>query len=287
MVNAWKSVQRMAQLEAQNRIASKPVVAPRGPVVSLTSFGRRIGLVHLAIESIAQGSVLPSQIILWLEDESVVARPSAGLSRLMNRGLEIRSCIDWGPHKKYRPYVESEMNHQKPLVTADDDVAYPAGWLRSLVSVSSERPEDVIAHRTRTILTEGRGLAPYATWPDGPAPEGSPRTIAIGVGGVLYPPAFLDELRDTGGAFLDHAPRADDLWLHHRTLQAGRQVTATGAYGHEAMVPLRGTRSGGLIDVNVGHGGNDAQAAATYSAPELDAFVADSAHGPGQARGGR
>ena len=39
-------------------------------VVSLTTFGNRIHNVHLAIESIMQGTVKPNKIVLWLaEDE--------------------------------------------------------------------------------------------------------------------------------------------------------------------------------------------------------------------------
>jgi len=275
IASARRSLGRMAQLQVlgcAGHLSRRPVTAPRGPVVSLTSFGRRIRLVHLTIESIGRGDLRPSRLILWLDDPDVLARPPAALRRLMRRGLELRLCDDLGPHKKYRPYVESQDHHEKALVTADDDVAYPAGWLRTLMEIHAADPYSVVAHRTRVIQIDGEGLAPYATWPDGAAAPGSPRTIAIGVGGVLYPASFLDELRDGGGEFFVAAPRADDLWLHSRAVLEGRPVVAARAYGHDDMVPLRGTRAGGLLESNVTRGGNDAQAAATYSAWHLERF---------------
>ena len=54
-----------------NRLTGKPVTEPGGPVVSLTTYGTRSRKAYLAIESIAQGRLRPSRLILWIDDENL------------------------------------------------------------------------------------------------------------------------------------------------------------------------------------------------------------------------
>ena len=114
-----------------NRLATTPVTEPGGPVVSLTTFGKRSEKVFFAIESIANGDARPSRLILWIDDEVLLNNPPATIRRLAKRGLEVKPCKNYGPHKKYYPYVESEQTFSAPLVTADDDVLYPQYWLKN------------------------------------------------------------------------------------------------------------------------------------------------------------
>src|ERR1700691_1503154 len=111
---------------------ARPVTAPGGPVVSMTSYGRRIRTAYLAIESIAWGDVRPSRLILWLDDHTAFNNPPATIRCLMKRGLEVKLCEDYGPHKKYYPYLQSLETFESPLVTADDDILYPTYWLKHL-----------------------------------------------------------------------------------------------------------------------------------------------------------
>ncbi len=113
--------------------------------MSLTSYGPRIATVWKTIESIGAGSVKPRRIILWLDDPAALADPPASLRRLQTRGgLEIRGCPDYGPHKKYFPYVTSILPEHptRTLVTADDDVYYPATWLEELLAAHLPRTGD-------------------------------------------------------------------------------------------------------------------------------------------------
>lgn len=45
---------------------------PGAPIVSLTSYGERVAISYLAIESILKGRLRPSRIILWVDDEETV-----------------------------------------------------------------------------------------------------------------------------------------------------------------------------------------------------------------------
>ncbi len=72
-------------------------------MVSLTSYGTRIGRVAYAIESIAAGTARPRRLVLWLDDPTRFAARPAALRRLERRGLEVRLTENLGPHTKYFP----------------------------------------------------------------------------------------------------------------------------------------------------------------------------------------
>lgn len=215
------------RLHHANRTARACILGDADVNVSLTSYGKRISTVWQTIETIAAGSVRPRRLTLWLDDAEALADLPPSLRRLQARGLEIRRCFDYGPHKKYFPYVKEIFPSQpgRTLVTADDDVLYPDNWLKDLLSV--HRPNRVTAYRARV-----RGEGPYRTWPLCETIEASDTVFATGTSGVAYPPAVLRTLREGGDAFTRVCPRADDFWLHYATIASGmqvRQVRATAA----------------------------------------------------------
>ena len=257
----------MTALSFRNRVSHEPITAPGGPVVSMTSHGRRVRFAHLAIESIGRGSLRPSRLVLWLDpDDPRAGRPTPALRRLTTRGLEIRNAPDHiGPHTKYYPQVVLAEDSELPLVTADDDMMHPRRWLRTLVDAAAATPGAVVAHRARRVrLTASGRLAPYATWEAAAPTDDDARTIGLGVGGVLYPPSFLPHIRSAGTRFMAVAPRADDIWLHALAVRAGFTVVPVGALSDGDAVPIRWHGSGGLYKDNIGKAANDEQALATY-----------------------
>ena len=130
----------VAYLRVRNLAARGPVTGSAAVVVSLTSYGDRIGTVSIGIESIARGTVRPQRLVLWLDTPDDVACVPASLRRLERRGLEIRRSRNYGPHTKYYPYVMSTPRHTVPLVTADDDIVYPPNWLALLVDAGGATP---------------------------------------------------------------------------------------------------------------------------------------------------
>ena len=240
-------------------------------VVSLTSYGERIDDVAIAIESIGRGRVRPSRLILWIDDVDILADLPIALRQQQRRGLEILPTHDYGPHKKYFPYVASISTHQLPLVTADDDVIYPRYWLRTLVRAFEQAPESVTCYRANIVQLDGDGIAPYNSWPRCRTTDSSFLHFATGVSGVMYPPAMLDELARRGPAFEQTAPRADDVWLHWVALRTNRMVRqALPRPRHFPFVP--GSQTGGLVYENVGASGNDDQIAALYTRDDIDAL---------------
>jgi hypothetical protein len=255
-------------LTVRNRLTRESAVGSEPVVVSMTSFGRRLDDAWLALESIASGRVRPARLVLWLTYDDYDKSLSPALERLKLRGLEVVACADYGPHKKYYPYVATTHVHEKPLVTADDDVFYPRYWLRGLLESYVAQPGSVYGWRGREIVMEGSALAPYATWPTATERGPSSTRFLTGVGGVLYPPEALRALKTAGEGFLECCPRADDIWLFRTALRAGlvpSQIRARAR--HFPTIP--GSQGEALLTQNQHRNGNDTQLKATLSRSDL------------------
>jgi hypothetical protein len=263
-----RQLARMSELLGRNLASSALAVAAGGPVVSLTSFGKRARTVSFTIESIAQGDLLPSRLLLWLDEPALLGTPSAMLARLQSRGVEVLATENWGPHKKYFPFVASQAAFDVPLVTADDDVLYPADWLSSLMDRYRQHSDDVHCYRARIAdLSQGH-LTPYATWQECATTEPSHRHFSIGMAGVLFPPSVLRQLRARGSEFSATCPRTDDIWLNLQAQRVGAKVRQVRARPEYFML-LPGTQKSGLLHGNV-HDGNDSALRAVYEPTDLE-----------------
>ncbi|NYF11554.1 hypothetical protein HDC94_002710 [Leifsonia sp. AK011] len=265
--------QYLRELDRSNRFSRRSAIDPDSEmVVTMTTHGDRFRRVHVALESIASGVERPGRLILWLDDPSL--RPSRALRRLMRRGVEVRQVEPGlGVHTKYYPYVSSIDRHSRPLVTSDDDKLYPPTWLAELAAAARQDPDIVHCLRAHHIEFEGDRIAPYESWTPCTSTEPSLRTFGTSVSGQVFPPRVLDLLREAGTAFLEIAPKADDVWLHRIAISAGipvAQVTETPRIF--PFVPE--TQAGGLYMSNLWEGGNDAQIAATYTEDDLRALRA-------------
>ncbi len=257
----------MRRLMRRNLESRESVLSAQGPALSLTTYDKRWHSVHYAIESIGSGRLRPSRLVLWVAPSLPQAGVPAPLQRLVARGLEIRTCEDVGPHTKYYPQV-CQGTSALGLVTADDDVLYRADWLQTLAAAAARRPGFIHAHRIEMMsFGADGGFAPYTQWPACRGTAPSPLNFFTGVGGVLYPPAMQDALREAGDAFRDCCPRADDIWVNAVAWRNGFQACQTRSFG-PLLFEIPGTREHGLARGNMAGGGNDRQLLATYSGEE-------------------
>ncbi len=257
-------------LGRRERRATDSVLGTEPVVVSLTSYGSRIETVHLAIESIARGTVRPARMILWIDSPvDLLALPPA-LERQKARGLEVLLATNYGPHTKYYPYVESQTRFTVPLVTADDDILYPADWLSGVMAANRAHPDSIVGYWIRRMCldADGRPTA-YTSWPYASDTRPHAANVALGVSGVLYPTGMLDRLREQGDAFSSVAPYTDDLWLHAIALRSGvpvRQISGTPVH----FLTLPGTQEVTLASENLAGSGNDRVVAGLYSRADLE-----------------
>lgn len=263
-----------------NRFSRRSLVDPNSPVViSTTTHGRRIDRVHIAIESVARGTMRPRRHMLWLDDASLMDALPSSIRRLQRRGLEVvLTKPGYRVHTKHYPYVAAVAPHELDLATCDDDIVYPASWLANLWQRRAEFPDAIVVYRAHRVRLDGDGIAPYSTWTPVLSTEPSILHFGTTVSGQLYPPAFLDLVREAGEAFLDSAPTNDDIWLHHLAVGAGvATVQVTKDQQHFPFVP--GTQAHGLFFTNITDGQNDVQNAKSYTPAEVAALrAADAAY---------
>jgi len=257
----------MQRLARRNRVSQESLLSAEGPVVSLTTYEKRWHSVHYTLESIGCGHLRPSRLVLWVAPSVLQTGTPAELQRLCARGLEIRSCEDLGPHKKYYPMVCSYRS-EPGLVTADDDVLYWDDWLQTLAAAAVRRPAFIHAHRAHVMSFQADGrFLPYGQWPGCRSTAPSFLHFTTGVGGVFYPPTMQDALRHAGDGFRACCPRADDIWLNAVAWRNGFQVCQTRSFSSQ-LFEVPGTRTHGLARENVQSRGNDRQLQATYSDEE-------------------
>jgi len=188
-------------------------------IVSLTTHGRRLYEVYLAIESIFQGSVKPNRVILWLSAESKEKTLPLTLQNQAKRGLEIRYTDDIGPYTKIVPTLKAFP--EAIVVTIDDDILYPFDALEMLLTAHRSNPSAICANRVMDLKLNSSGHpTSLPTWKE---LKGSTRiskqNFFEGVGSVLYPPHCFDSEVLNESLFLRLCPTADDVWLNVSALR--------------------------------------------------------------------
>lgn len=184
-------------------------------VVSLTTYGKRIYDVHLAIESIMQGTIKPNRIILWLSEEEFKGKRLPHALRLQEqRGLQIEYCEDLLSYKKLIPSLS--LYPDACIITIDDDVIYDSHFLSNMLIAHDEHPNAICAGRVYRINLDGNNMPKsYASWQNLIKDYDYSRlNFFTGVGGVLYPTGCLDKEVMNKEVFMDICRHGDDIWFY-------------------------------------------------------------------------
>lgn len=232
-------------------------------IVSLTTHGRRIYDVCLAVESIMQGSMLPNRIILWLGEEFQDIVLPRTLQNQMKRGLEIRYCKDLGPYTKLIPALT-----QYPdaiIVTIDDDVIYSQEMLEGLYVSYLSNPNAIHANRIHDMTFNKDGsLKSYLDWRQEVSEAQHP--FFTGCSGVLYPPSVLPTETINDQAFLQICRYADDVWFNAMAILNDVKIVKVNTCA-SAGVDVMTVRELGLCKENTNHTScrNDVQIKSVFS----------------------
>jgi hypothetical protein len=193
-------------------------------IVNLTTIPSRINRIHLAIESLLRQTAPPNRIILWVGATGSAPMLPPRLSRLTERGLEIRPCKDVGPHTKIWHALQAfpEACH----VTADDDHFYPRNWLEALTDCWKRTPHVIIAGRAKRLpALKGPAIPAYRAWKFAAPGEGpSIQLLPLNYGGTVYAPGTLHDEFFNQEAMLRLCPQADDIWMKCMSLLQGTLV---------------------------------------------------------------
>lgn len=239
---------------------------PNLPTISVTSFPARIERLHLTIATMLRQSVKPREILVTLAaSEFPHGRLPRSLEQLRDRGI----TIDWvGENSRsYKKLIPAILRYpDRTVVTVDDDVLYPDGWLEILVRESLRLPGEILGMRGTAISGSATpvGVDPYVSWRPAHPGTRSGRTFLTGMGGILYPPRALAPAVTDLALAQKLCPTADDIWFKAMAMLGGsrvRRAIGTPAEYHTSV----GTQKVSLRAVNVDTGANDRQFAAVLN----------------------
>jgi hypothetical protein len=256
----------MMKLNFINKISKQPVLSANGPTLSTTTYGVRFKTVHLSLEAMARGTLKPSRMILFVDDQSLYDNPTKGIQRLCKRGLEIHLVENFGPHTKYYPFLEMVDDFNRPHATGDDDHIYPKWWLKKLFAAISENPTLIHTYRAHRIQLnpEGTGAIPYVEWGPGIVDEPSNLNFYTSSSGEIYSPEFLRIAKIKGRTFLECCPKNDDLWLTTLAIESKTLISVVEGINRSfTFIPAAQQLT--LEETNVFGGYNDVQIKATFN----------------------
>ena len=232
-------------------------------IVSLTSFPERIGAIWMVIESILRQKVKPDAIYLWLSKDQFPDLDSLPLKlrKLQPRGLEIRLVEgDLKSHKKYF-YALKEFPNDF-IITIDDDVFYNSKVLESLLNLNKRHPRAICANEVQLIKIRNGVVEDYSNWPLLLGfREPNILHVAIGVGGILYPPKVFNSEVFNQDVFMDYCEYADDIWLYFNA-RLNKSLVAKSDFNSKYLPIFFKTTS--LHSINLGKSYNDIQFKALF-----------------------
>lgn len=273
-IQQWwrRSRERAALRQAERAVARFPRIRSRRPhglphplIVSLTSYPARYPTLAKTLKSLLDQDVAADRTILWIAQGDAAALPQE-VRALEAQGLEIRLCEDLRSFKKLIPALQAFPD--AAIVTADDDVYYGRDWLGRLVAASDPSDPAILCHRAHIAEIESDGrFRSYWDWPKETEHrsdlDSGRRIFPTGVGGILYPPAALDDGVLDVDAFQRICPSADDIWFFW--MGELRGTPQRRVEGRCVVVAWDGSQDVGLIQQNVFGHSNDRQLTALFA----------------------
>ena len=237
-------------------------------IVSLTTFGKRLHEVHLAIESIMEQTMKANRIILWLDYSYQNQILPKALEFQQKRGLEIRFCEDIRSYKKLIPTLKLYPNDA--IITIDDDLIYEFDLLENLIEPYIKDQSYIYCHRNHKMLLDKNGkLLSYNNWIHN-CNDTSPNHFNFPTtgGGTLFPPNSLDSEVFNQKVFMSICQYADDIWFKAMALKKGtlaKKVYSHDNKGEDYMINSS-VQDISLTNINVyGESLNDKQLEAVFS----------------------
>ena len=225
--------------------------------VSLTTFGRRIDSVFLTLESIAQQTLRPDRVVLWLaENEFDDSKLPITLQNFQRRGLTIKYCDDIKSYKKIIPTLKEFP--KDIIITIDDDWIYPFDLIENLYKTYIADPKTICCYRAHLMTFKKSGeIKDYMDWKKlVNIKEPSMLIFPTSGGGALYfPNCFHQEILNKE-LFMKLAPSADDVWLKFMSYMNGVKCK-TVEFNYNRAIPIDSKDINPLFHYNIEH--NDTQ----------------------------
>ncbi|MCF0190797.1 MAG: hypothetical protein HUJ96_05995 [Marinilabiliaceae bacterium] len=234
-------------------------------IVSLTTYGKRLHDVAIAIESIMEQTMKANRIVLWLDEGLRDKVLPNNLQLLQKRGLEIEYCKDLRSYKKLIPSLRKFPNDA--IITVDDDLIYHYDMLEPLIVSHVSNPDTIFFHRMHKITFDYQGnLKPYNEW-EYLSKDDSQTTFVFFTsgGGTIFPPHCFDDEVLREDIFLDICKFADDVWWNAMALRSEVKRKCIKYTPSDCFLLNCEAQSDGLFNVNVLENKNDEQIKSVFS----------------------
>ncbi|EGQ9447510.1 hypothetical protein ORN63_001745 [Vibrio parahaemolyticus] len=182
--------------------------------VSLTSYGERINNVHLVIYSLIRQKQLPAKITLWLAHGEEITDELSNLQKMFDF-FSIEFTNDIKSYKKFIPEIKIRSNDDI-IITADDDIIYPPGFVEILLKSYIKEPNFVHGFRAHMIRYGWRNkIKPYSKWDfETDNIVASKDTFLTTGAGVIFKVGDMPELLVDENLACQLCEFADDVWLN-------------------------------------------------------------------------
>ena len=218
-------------------------------IVSLTSYPRRIGVVHSAIDSILRQSIKPDMVLLWLAEEEFPQKEKSlprHLRRYTKFGLTIKWCHNIRSYKKIIPALLEYPDDI--IVTADDDIIYAENWLEMLYTSWLKRPNEIHCQHALSMELSKDFKILHRDVRHNPGLLENNEHTSSGTG-ILYPPHSLPAAAVDESVFLNLAPHDDDMWFWAMERLANIPIRLVEGFT-ENIVCIDEVQSDGLVSIN-------------------------------------
>ena len=240
-------------------------------IVSFTTYNKRIHDVHLVVESIAEQTLKPNRLILWLdEDEFTLDTIPLILKKQMVRGLEVCFCPNYRSYKKLIPTLQKypEAN----VITIDDDILYPHDMIEILCKEHDQHPNFIIGHRAHNMTFNSGELESYNQWDFQTTDCNPSHYIFITTGaGTFFPSNCFTKEALEPDSFLNFCPSVDDVWFKAMSLlnnKKHKKVNDNRPFWNRFLL-LQDGQDIGLLNSNLFENGNDSQIKAVFAKYQL------------------
>ncbi|MDH2326609.1 glycosyltransferase family A protein [Cereibacter sp. SYSU M97828] len=253
----WRSTRARSEIAAR-AFMPRPHGLSEPLTVTLTSYPARFGTLGWTLRSILTQTVAADRVVLWLADGDEARLPE---DIRAIPGLEVRRAENMRSFTKIVPALEAFP--ADVLVTADDDVYYPADWLERLVEARLAGAT-VAAHRAHRVTLSDGAPRPYREWDWSiRAPDRSGLIFPTGVMGVLYAPGVFHADAADAAKFRRLCPSSDDIWLYWMHRLNGHRAAKIG--GKMRVLEWPESQETNLRSGNLAGQGNDAAIRAMIS----------------------
>lgn len=228
-------------------------------IISLTTFKDRIDKVYLTLESLVhQKTNISFSICLFLSKEEFfdVKLPKS-LNKLKDKGVEIY-FVDENIKSYKKIHYSLTMFKNKNIITSDDDIYYPPGWLDNLYQCHLKNKLDIICYRARDISLKLNQVDLYSSFKLSTSFSNPYLMLPTGVSGIFYPAnCFYSDVTNKS-LFIKLSPTADDLWYKIMTLLNGRKCRLVGNTSVH-FPPVLGTQEFSLRYINTVNGNSQSE----------------------------